>query len=398
MKKLSVLFLTHQLPFPPNSGGTVKSWNFVNYLSKTHNLSVGTLLKDDDEKHESDFKNRLEIKNYISQKIDIGRSPINLAKSYIYSDCLNVFRNFSNLFQNKVDGIAKMHPIILVDHYEMFQYVPNDFKGKVIMHTHNAEFMLWQRMSELSLNPIKKLILKLEANRVKKYEKIIFKKSDLIFSTPSDIDLYQKHGFDVSKHRVTYHLGNDTLLKLADLEFDKTEKAITFIGTLSWEPNIDGICWFLDNCWESIKKEHPDCKVYILGKKADGRIVKSAKNDSQVIFTGFVKELDEYLQKTRVYIAPLRFGSGMKVKVLEGLYRGNPCVTTSVGAEGLELVNGDNIIIGDNPEAFINGCLTLLEDETTWNIFRDKTRKLAADKYTWKALFLRMEESMQEVK
>lgn len=397
MKKLNILFLTTQLPFPPKSGGTVKSYNYVNYLSKKYDLSIGSLLKDDDENHEAEFKKKVQLEHYFSEKVNIERSPINLIKSYFQAPCLNVFRNYSNNFQLQVNKEASNYDVIIVDHYEMFQYVPADYNGKTIMHTHNAEFMLWQRMSELTSNPIKKFILSLESKRVKKYEEHIFSKSDLIYSTPSDIDLYKKFNFDVSKHRLTYHLGNDHLLELPNLEFRETEKAITFIGTLSWEPNIDGICWFLDNCWPSIKENHPDCKLYILGKNPDSRILDSANKDSNVIFTGFVKNLDEYLKKTRVYIAPLRFGSGMKVKVLEGLYRGNPSVTTSVGAEGLQVKNGENITIADTPKEFTDGCLQLLENEHIWNAFRDRTRKLAAEEYTWKALFEKMEASMQKL-
>lgn len=375
----------------------MKSWNYVQFLSKNYTLSVASLLKGDDENHVEDFQKAINLKQFKSEKIDVERTPLNLIKSYFSSPCLNVFRNHSNSFQEKVLPLLHNVDLILVDHYEVFQYVPSNFKGKVIMHTHNAEFMLWQRMSELTKNPVKKLILKLEGARVKKYEKEIFEQSDLIYSTPSDIQLYHKSGFQTKKHAVTYHLGNDTLLTLPDIEFSKTEKALTFIGTLSWEPNIDGICWFIDNCWSQIQQAHPEVKLYILGSNPNERILKSAKNNPNIIFTGFVQDLDTYLQKTRVYIAPLRFGSGMKVKVLEGLYRGTPTVTTSVGAEGLELINGENSIIADNPKSFIDGCLTLLENEKLWNSFRDKTRKLAAEEYTWHALFAKMERSMQKI-
>ncbi len=397
MKSTSVLFITTQLPYPPKSGGTIKSWNYVQFLSKNYALSVASLLKDDDEKHVADFRKALKLEHFEQGKIDIQRTAFNLLKSYFVSPCLNVFRNYSKNFQSKINSLAEKADVILVDHYEVFQYVPPNFKGKIVMHTHNAEFMLWQRMSELTKYPIKKLILKLEAIRVKQYEAAIFGKSDLIYSTPSDIDLYEKSGLPINKHAVTYHLGNDTLLKLPDLKFTSTEKALTFIGTLSWEPNIDGICWFIDNCWSKIQQTHSGVKLYILGSKANERILKSANNDPNIVFTGFVQDLDTYLQKTRVYIAPLRFGSGMKVKVLEGLYRGTPTVTTAVGAEGLDLVNNKNSFIADNTNDFVACCLTLLENETLWNTFRDKTRALAAEKYTWESLFSRMEKSLQKI-
>ena len=397
MNNQSILFLTTQLPFPPKSGGTIKSWNYVQFLARNYRLSIASLLKDDDEKHVENFKQAIQLEHFVSEKLSIERTPLNLLKSYFFSPCLNVFRNYAPAFSRQVDELLQSTDAVIVDHYEVFQYVTKNFKGKVIMHTHNAEFMLWQRMSELTNNPIKKLILKIEAIRVKKYEAVIFNQSDLIYSTPSDIELYKRHGFSTKKHQITYHLGNDTLLQLPDLNFSSTEKAITFIGTLSWEPNIDGICWFIDYCWRTIKAKHPDCKLYILGKSPDERIYKAAKKDPQIIFTGFVKELDTYLQKTRVYIAPLRFGSGMKVKVLEGLYRGTPCVTTSVGAEGLNVRNGEEILIADEPESFTRDCLTLLEDEGTWNKLRSNARSVAKKEYLWVNLFERMDRSMLEL-
>src|SRR5690606_8493066 len=110
-------------------------------------------------------------------------------------------------------------------------------------------------------------LLKLEATRVKKYEKIIFKKADLVYSSPSDIQLYKSHNLSISNHQITYHLGNDDLLELADIEFEETELALTFMGTLSWEPNIDGLLWFMEEIWPIIKKTKPDTLLYVLGKK-----------------------------------------------------------------------------------------------------------------------------------
>lgn len=394
MGPTKILFITTQLPYPPISGGTVKSWNYVKFLSQQYTLSVASLLKNEDEQHVETFSKAVKLERLITKPLMIGRSIINLLKSYLFAPSLNVFRNYSSSFQKEIKNISHQYDILIIDHYEMFQYVPADYSGKVVMHTHNAEFMLWQRMSELDSNPVKKLILAMEAYRVKRYEQRIFSRAHLIFSTPSDIDLYQRNGFVSSKHRITYHLGNESLLDLAPISFSTTEKAITFIGTLSWEPNIDGICWFLDHCWPSIKTKHPDTILYILGKSPDARIVNSAQNDTQVIFTGFIKDLDKYLQKTRVYIAPLRFGSGMKVKVLEGLYRGTPTVSTSVGAEGLDVNTGEEIMIADQVKGFTNACIDLIENENLWNKLRDKSRKVAKEKYCWEPLFQSMDTEM----
>ncbi|MEX2379575.1 MAG: glycosyltransferase, partial [Vicingaceae bacterium] len=333
----------------------------------------------------------------IVEKLQIKRSPINLIKSYFGFPCLNVYRNYSLTFKQKIHSIAQNFDAIIIDHYEMFQYVPSKYSGKVIMHTHNAEFMLWQRMGELSMNPVAKVLLKLEAQRVRKYEQEIFSSSDLIYSTPSDIELYKQHGFNTEKHKLTYHLGKDDLLKMPNLSFNETEGALSFMGTLSWEPNIDGLLWFIKKVWPQIIEKKPESRFYIMGKKGDHRIYQAAKPYQSIIFTGFVKDLDQYLQKTTVYIAPLRFGSGMKVKVLEGLYRGVPMVSTSVGAEGLELENEKHILIADSPKDFAEACLRLLEDQTLWERLRDNSRSIAEEKFKWEPLFERMNKELLKI-
>jgi len=395
MSNASLLFLSTQLPYPPKSGGTMKSWKYVEDLSKRYQLGLACLLKDEDESYLAEFEKKIKLTQFIHQKLEVNRNPINLIKSYFGFPCLNVFRNFSKSFQGKVNQIANDYDLIVVDHYEMFQYVPKNYKGKVVMHTHNAEFMLWQRMGELTKNPLVKWLLKAEAMRVKKYEKAIFNASDLIYSTPSDIELYKNHAFKTDKHRSTYHLGNDQLLELPPLKFSDTELALSFMGTLSWEPNIDALLWFIQEVWPQIIKKQADCRFYIMGKKGDERIYEAAKKFPNIIFTGFVKDLESYLKKSRVYIAPLRFGSGMKVKVLEGLYRGVPMVSTSVGAEGLALKNEQHILIANDSTQFAAACLRLIEEQTLWKQLSENSRKIAAEKYRWEPLFEQMDKELQ---
>lgn len=392
MKGKKILFLSTQLPYPPHSGGLVKSWNFVKHLSKNNQLSIACLLKDDDAKYLEGFQNKCSLHALEAFKSDIPRNAITLLKSYFSAPCLNAYRNQSNDLQSAVNKLVIENDYLIVDHYEMFQFVPQDCKAKIILHTHNAEFMLWKRMGELSSNPLKKLLLKIETYRVKQYEKRIFSQADLVFATPSDIDLYKLAGFDTSNLKTTYHLGNDQLLNLPNIEFETTEKCITFMGTLSWEPNIDGLLWFIEKVFPIILRKNPDCNLYILGKDPDQRLVSIAKNKANIVFTGFIKDLDSYLQKTRVYIAPLRFGSGMKVKVLEGLYRGVPSVLTSVAAEGLLLENDKHAFISDEPTIFAKYCEALIRDQKTWEKFRDNSRVLANKEYKWSMLFEKMDQ------
>ena len=108
-----------------------------------------------------------------------------------------------------------------------------------------------------------------------------------------------------------------------------------------------------------------------------------AAQDSSIVLTGFVEDLEPYFQQGRVFITPLRFGSGIKVKVVNALYRGIPCVTTSIGAEGLKVKDGEHVYIKDDAATFAQAIFTLLEDKKQWNYLQENARALARKYYTW---------------
>lgn len=396
MKRKDILFLTTQLPYPPVSGGTIKSYHLVGHLSKNNNLHLACLLKDDDEENEKDFLGEFRLAGYFSQKLEVKRNIFNYLKSFLLSASFNSYRNRSKIFKKTIGKMADVMDAIVVDHYEMFQYVPKDFVGKVIFHSHNAEFMLWERMSDLESNIFKKAILKAESFRVKKLEKSIIDRSDIIFASPYDISVYKEIGIQSLNYATTYHLGNDDLLEKKAIQFEETEKSLVFVGTLSWEPNVQGLIWFMDEVFPRLKHLQPEAKVYIVGGKIDQRLLDH-KNHKDIVFTGFVDDLEGIYQKARISVIPLRFGSGMKVKVLESMYRGIPMVSTSIGVEGIELMDGENVFVEDEAVNFADKISLLMDNKGIWTKFRDNSREIAKEKYTWEMLFDHMDQVMDKV-
>jgi len=381
MKK--ILFLTPTLPFPPVSGGVIKSFKVVEFLSSQYNLTVACLLKNDDASHIEGFLQQINITHFLTEKSDIPRTAKNLILSNLQGIPLNLYRNKSAAFKEKVDAIIHEHDVIFCDHYVMFQYIPKHYKGKIILHEHNCEYLIWKRYADIERNLLKKIALLNQAYRIKSYERKICAKANLILAAPNDTDELKQIGADGAKFLETYHLGDDRLLEQPALEFEDSKHCLLYIGTLSWEANIDGLIWFYQTIWPLVKQQHSDIKLYIVGKNPDHRIKEIAAKDNTIILTGFVENLEPYFQKCRVFITPLRFGSGIKVKVVNALYRGIPCVTTTIGTEGLKVVDGEHIFIKDHPEDYAAAIHILLEDRQYWNLLRNNARGIARKYYTW---------------
>ena len=143
---------------------------------------------------------------------------------------------------------------------------------------------------------------------------------------------------------------------------DKTrDHELLFIGCYAWPPNVDGLLWFTDNVWPLIINKKRDAKLMVVGSQPTDEI-KNLANIEGVVVTGRVPETGPYLDSAAVSIAPLRFGGGMKGKVNEALAHGLPVVSTSIGAQGFDIKNGDGMFIADDPEEFAEAVLKLLND------------------------------------
>ncbi len=389
--KQKLLFLTPELPYPPVSGGKLKSWKFLEFLSQNYHVSVASILKEDDSEHVDELLSKVSINNFYFDSVKRPRSLVNLIKSYLKKIPLNLYRTLSESFAQQIAEDIHQYDLVISDHYEVFQYIPDDYKGKVILHEHNAYYLMFERYSEdQNHGYAKRLISYLESLRVKNTEKQACQRADLVFASPNDIDTLESIGVDRNKCHYTYHLGNDEQLELPSLKFEHSQQSLLYVGSLGWEANVDGLLWFIDGVWPELIKKHPNLIFNIVGKNPDKRLIEAVKAYQGIKLVGFVDDLEPYFQQHRVFIAPLRFGAGMKVKVLNAMCRGIPTVTTSVGSEGMAVTNNIHLAIADDAQTMTQSINNLLVNQSDWELMEQNSRCIVKEKYTWKALFSSM--------
>ena len=396
MKK--ILFLTPELPYPPVSGGKLKSWKLVEFLSQQYGLTVAAVLKENDEEHVEKFLARVKLESFLSAPVKVPRSIGNLLKSFYQRIPLNVFRTYSKCFMSEVSHVIHDYDMVIADHYEVFQYIPSNYQGKVVLHEHNAYYLMWERFAKSpDQNIAKRLVSYIESLRVKRYERNACHRADLVFASPNDIDSLALIGVDRNKCCYTYHLGDDSQLQLPTLSFEQTTKSLLYVGSLRWEANVDGLLWFFKAVWPTLKKSNADLALTIIGKDPDPRLIDATEPLSGIVFEGFVENLEPFFQRSRVAIAPLRFGAGMKVKVLSSMCRGIPTVTTSIGSEGMDFENMTHLAVEDNPENMVKLIERLLVEKELWEHLECNSRQLIKEKYTWKSLFSDMHSELQKL-
>lgn len=385
MKRL--LFITPELPYPPQSGGKVKSLKLLDSLAERYEVTLVSPLKMQDHSHRLAFESRSPCDQHLHRRLDVPRSAKSLIASYLRGQALNVYRSYDQSLAEQVERIAPDYDLIFIDHYEVASYIPRDFAGKVIYHAHNAYHQLWDRYARLPGNPITRLAAFMEARRVRRAELSIARRADLVFAAPNDGACLARGGINEEKIAPTYHLGDDSQLDLPPLSYDGTQKRLMYVGFLGWEANVVGLLWFIENVWPSLLAAHPDLQFHIIGKDADERLEALAAIYPGIRLCGFVEDLEQEYSQARVSVAPLLFGSGMKVKVLDAMARGMPTVTTPVGAEGIDYIDGEHLAVAASAQEMANAVLGLLGDDQRWRRLSLGSRKLVNARYTWRALF-----------
>lgn len=389
-----ILFLTHQLPYPPISGGVIKSLKLVEYLSARYDVQIISLQKENDVEFVKEFQATVSPAEFYSVPIHIPRSAVNYLRSLILRIPLSVYRNktleMKLMVEKKIDKVD----VVFVDHFVMFQYVPKHFSGRVVLHQHNAEYIMWQGFSELEKNPFLKLAAYVESKRIKSYEKKICRCSDVVLAAPNDIENLSSIGISKKHFIETLHLGDEELLCAPDISFQQTGLSLLFIGSLDWEANRSGLLWFLQEVWPILTDRYQDLKFVIIGRNPGKNLQQEVKQLQRVELLGFVDDVESFYAQSRVFLAPLLFGSGIKVKIVNALYRGIPVSTTSVGAEGLDVISGNEIFIANKAGEMAKQIGILLEDEAKWTKFRNAGRALVRKKYTWNSTLLRVKEAV----
>lgn len=388
MKKL--LFITPELPYPAQSGGKVKSIKLLQALAERYEVTLACPLKMDDALHLEEFHGVSPCAQHLHEVVNVPRTPANMAVSYLRGIPLNVHRTFSATLRDSIAAIADQHDIVFLDHYEVFPYLPKDYAGLTVYHAHNAYFKMWERYAQLPGNPAMRVAAYLEARRVRSCEAGVAKSADVVFAAPNDALELKAAGVTGAKIHNTFHLGDDQQLALPDLQYQQTRKKLMYVGYLGWEANVQGLLWFIEQVWPLLLVDHPDLRFDIVGKNPDSRLEEAVAAHPGITLRGFVPDLQEVYRDSRVSVAPLLFGSGMKVKVLDALARGMPTVTTSVGAEGIELEPGKQLLVADAPADMAAQIANLLTDPTLWQSLQQHSRELIRERYTWRQLFNQM--------
>lgn len=386
---MRILQLCIRVPYPPSDGATIAMYNisksFYENGAQLKILSFNTnknYVRGD--KISKEFREKTGIETAdVDLSIKLLPAFLNLFKN----DSYNISRFVSDEFNNKLKRILTEQTFDIV-HLEGLYVSPyletirKYSKAKIVLRSHNVEFIIWERLAASAKNPLKKKYLHFLAKRLKQYELSLINAFDAIIPiTPIDQKSLELLGCRIPLKATP--LGVDVNEYPYDAKLPD-EFSIFHLGSMDWMPNLDAVNWFLENVFETLIKQIPDLKTYIAGKDMPQRIKDKANKN--LIVMDRIENSKKFMQDKTAMIVPLQSGGGMRVKIIEGMAAGKTIVSTAIGAEGINYSHNKNILIAESPGEFCSAILKLRNDKNFCKSIGEQARMLVENEYDNKVI------------
>jgi glycosyltransferase involved in cell wall biosynthesis len=382
---MKILMLTPYLPFPDSSGGQIRSYNLIKNLSRKHEITLFSLIKEDSEKR---FIPELEKYCTKVKVFKRSKSPWTLRNILLTGLGPYPFLVIRNLSPQEKKAVAEEIQKVRYDliHAETFYVMPHipETKIPILLVEQTIEYLVYKHYVQGLKNPILRYLLSIDVFKLKFWETKFWKKADgVVAVSESDkkemLKLVPGLKVDLVPNGV-----NLSFFKEKTSWYSKNPK-ILFIANFKWLQNVEAAELLLKEVFPIVHSKNPDAKVWIVGQhipeevlthKSDNVIIDNLSEDDQ-------DGIRNAYYNSSVFVSPLKGPGGTRLKHLAAMAAKLPLVTTSVGAEGLGAVDGKDIIIQNTSQKIAEAALTILSDEKLARKIAENARKLVEEKFSW---------------
>ncbi|MBI4759040.1 MAG: glycosyltransferase [Chloroflexi bacterium] len=416
---MRILFLTPGLPYPPNKGTSIRNYNLIKQLSARHEVHLLSFVWSEEELAWLPALRECcqSIETVMAPRRGFPRRALSVFLSPLPDMAL---RLPSPEFRAKLAVMLGREPfdLVQVEGIELAQYGLDLINGDIslihpapssVFDNHNAEYVLQQRAWEIDRRyPLRwagALYSFIQWRKLRAYEAMVCRSFDKVIAV-SEADRNALHRIVPQVDIAVVPNGVDCALFSSQVPADaypapesriKHEASLIFTGTMDFRPNIDAVTWFCQEVLPLIKKDIFHVHFYIVGKSPPPE-VRRLGEDPAVTVTGYVDDVRPYMIHSRVYVVPLRMGSGTRLKVLQAMAMGIPVVSTTAGAEGIAARPGEDILIADDPTTFAQQVVSLLNDEERRKKMAARGRALMEASYDWAVIVPRLERVYSQLK
>lgn len=363
---MRILWLKTELLHPVDKGGKIRTYNMLKALKRNCHITYLTL---DDGTAESTARELASeychdlvcVPHRRREKFTTGfyvELALNLASNLPYA----IKKYESAEMRREIEKRVGQFDVLICDFLAPAVNVPRDLDCATVLFQHNVEAMIWKRHYEVQSNPAKKTYLFRQWRKMVHFEAATCPRFDCVVAVSREDREMMEREYNVEK---VYDVptGVDTDFFRPSGERERKPHNLVFTGSMDWLPNEDAIRYFTEQIMPRIRQSVPGVTLTVVGRDPYPGLLELSKGDPSVIVTGRVEDVRPYMDEAAVYIVPLRIGGGTRLKIYEAMAMEKPIVSTSIGAEGLPVTDGEEILLADTPESFADAVVKLLKNE-----------------------------------
>ena len=388
---MKILWLNAGLLLPLDKGGKLRTWHVMRHLAQRHTITYLSFAEPaqtaDERQGMREVCDRLQtVPRTDAQKgtaafyLDAARYLVNPLPYAIakYRSAAYAARLRTLLAENDFD-------VVVCDFLPPAVNLPSPIRVPSVLFTHNVEAEIWRRHAETATNPVSRALLRQQWRRMLRFERATLSRFDHVLAvSQADADTFAR----------LYPGALDGLVQVVKTGVDTSYFApmpdtarrahLVFTGSMDWLPNEDGMLYFARDILPHIRAAEPGVTVSIVGR-APTPAVRRLADDAGIEVTGRVDDVRPHVAAGDVYVVPLRIGGGTRLKIFEAMSMGKAVVSTTIGAEGLPVTQGKNIVIADQPAEFAEAVVRLVRDQAARQQIEAAARRLVVDHYYWSA-------------
>lgn len=382
---MKILWVKSDFLHPTTKGGQIRTLEMLRRLNRDHEVHYVAFANSSDSEGVTKSSQYCRRAYPIQLNVPDHSSPrfyMQLARGLFSRVPVAVARYRSTAMEKMIASIRQSNDFgaLVCDFLVPSVNIPD--MQNFVLFQHNVETTIWERHVEHARDSLRRAYLRLQANRMRDYEREICARALHTIAVSSVDAALMRKRFGISKiSEVATGVDIDYFQPSAERVDPVAD--LVFIGSMDWLPNIQGVRWFVDEVFPLILQKRPSCTVAIVGRKPTPEIVELAGRFPGIQVTGTVPDVRPFLWGAAASIVPIHIGGGTRLKIYESMAAKVPVVSTSVGAEGLVVENGGNILIADTAAEFADRCLDLIENPSLSRSIREAAWNMVASRFSW---------------
>ena len=398
---MRILWLKSDLLLPLDKGGKLRTWHLMRHLARRHEITYLAFREPD--QPAADVEGMKEVAARV--ETITRREPAKSTLRFYVDAALHlvdplpyaVGKYRSAEYRRRLEALLARERFDLIVCAFLFPAVnlPKRLPCPAVMFTHNVESEIWRRHAETKTGVLGRLLYGAQYRRMLRYERRELARFDGILAvSDADRDTFTRlYPGAISQPVHVVPTGVDTDY-FEPASSDPQSRAMVFTGSMDWLPNEDAMLYFCREVLPAIRAEIPDASLAIVGRTPTPAVKKLAEEHG-VTVTGRVDDVRPYMKEAAVYIVPLRIGGGTRLKIFEAMAMGKAVVSTTVGAEGLPVTDGEHVRLADEPAAFARAVVHLMRDLDERRRIEAAARALVVARYDWSAVAGELESALQ---